>query len=270
MPGVSRAVPVMQPESGSLIGVLTADFDLHALSRFLRDVTLGSESFCFLMELTSDGSRRIIAHPAAADPDSDKRLDLTEPSPDGEGRVTIRANEIAEPRVVKFLDVLDKDFTRAATELQSVRFETEGRAYVGGFRHLGREGGPEWIIAMLLPEDEVFGDVHRMARLMVYLGLGGVLMVAALSVLLSKRIAGFLGAIAAETREIGQFRLEPKPPIQSRIREIATLATAVEEMKTGLLSFQKYVPADLVRLLLEFRRGSEARGNPYRDHGLFL
>lgn len=257
VPGVSRAVPVMQPESGSLIGVLTADFDLHALSRFLRDVTLGSESFCFLMELTSDGSRRIIAHPAAADPDSDKRLDLTEPSPDGEGRVTIRANEIAEPRVVKFLDVLDKDFTRAATELQSVRFETEGRAYVGGFRHLGREGGPEWIIAMLLPEDEVFGDVHRMARLMVYLGLGGVLMAAALSVLLSKRIAGFLGAIAAETREIGQFRLEPKPPIQSRIREIATLATAVEEMKTGLLSFQKYVPADLVRLLLE--SGEEAK-----------
>ncbi len=257
VPGVSRAVPVMRPESGELIGVLTADFDLYALSRFLRDVTLGSEGFCFLVELTSDGTRRIIAHPAAADPHPAKRLDLTEPSPDGEGRVTVRANEIEEPRVVKLLDVLDQDVPSAATKLQRVEFEVDGRNYVGGFRYLGRAGGPDWIIAMLLPGDEVFGDVQRMARLMVYLGLGGVLMAAALSVLLSKRIAGYLGAIAAETREIGQFRLEAKPPIQSRIREIATLATAVEEMKTSLRSFQKYVPADLVRLLLE--SGEEAK-----------
>ena len=257
VPGVSRAVPVKQADNDSLAGVLTADFDLHALSRFLRNVTLGDEGFSFLVEVTSDGTPRVIAHPAAADPDPDKRLDLTEPSPDGEGRVTVRANEIKEPRVVKFLDVLGDDLSAVPADLQNVRFETDGRSYIGGFRHLGREGGPNWIIAMLLPEGEVFGDVQRMARLMLYLGLGGVLMAAVLSVLLSKRIAGSLSAIAAETREIGQFQLEPKPPIQSRIREIATLAGSVEEMKTGLRSFQKYVPADLVRLLLA--SGEEAK-----------
>lgn len=257
VPGVSRAVPVTEPGSGTLAGVLTADFDLFALSRFLRDVTLGSGGFAFLVEVTSDGGRRVIAHPAAADPDVGTRLDLTEPSPDGEGRVTIRADEIAEPRVVKFLDGLDRDLAHVPAELQRVRFETGGRTYIGGFRHLGREGGPNWIIAMLLPEDEVFGDVQRMARLMIYLGLAGVLVAAVLSVLLSRRIAGNLGAIAAETRQIGRFRLDAKPPVESRIREISTLAGAVEEMKTGLRSFQKYVPADLVRLLLE--TGEEAK-----------
>jgi adenylate cyclase len=256
VPGVSRAVPLMRPDGKSLIGVLTADFDLHALSRFLRDVSLGSDGFSFLVELAADNSRRVIAHPAAADPDPAARLDLTEPSPDGEGRVTIRAAEIEEPRVVKFLDVLGPDLSAAPDGLQPVRFDSGGRVYIGGYRHLGRAGGPNWIIGMVLPEDEIFGDVNRMARLMLFLGLGGVLMAAALSALLSKRVAGYLGAIAAETREIGQFRLEPKPPVQSRIREISTLATAVEEMKTSLRSFQKYVPADLVRLLLE--SGEEA------------
>jgi adenylate cyclase len=141
--------------------------------------------------------------------------------------------------------------------LQEIRFEADGQTYIGGYRHLGREGGPNWIIGMLLPEDGIFGDVQRMAQLMVYLGLGGVLLAAALSALLSKRVASNLGAISEETRSIGQFRLDPKPPVSSRIREISTLASAVEEMKTGLRSFQKYVPADLVRVLLE--SGEEAK-----------
>ena len=256
VPGVSRAVPAARPDGG-FAGVLTADFDLYALSRFLRGVTVGDGGVSFLLEVTDDGSRRVIAHPAAADPDEKTRLDLTQPAPDGEGRVTIRAEDIADGRVAKFLEPLGTDLSSVPASLQEVQFDADGRSYIGGYRHLGREGGPDWIIGMLLPEDEIFGDVQRMAQLMVYLGIGGVLIAAALSVLLSKRIAGYLRAIADETRRIGQFRLDPKPPVQSRIREISTLATAVEEMKTGLRSFQKYVPADLVRLLLE--TGEEAK-----------
>ena len=256
VPGVSRAVPVKR-SGGEFAGVLTADFDLYALSRFLRNVALGSDGVSFLLEVTGDGSRRVIAHPAAADPDPAKRLDLTQPAPDGDGRVTIRAEDIADPRVAKFLQTLGDDLTGVPATLQELRFETGERAYMGGFRHLGRPGGPNWIIGMLLPEDEIFGDVQRMAELMIYLGLGGVLVAGALSGLLSTSVAGYLGAIANETRKIGQFRLDPKPPLQSRIREISTLATAVEEMKTSLRSFQKYVPADLVRMLLE--SGEEAK-----------
>lgn len=256
VPGVSRAVPVKGP-GGELAGVLTADFDLYALSRFLRNVALGSDGVAFLLEVTGDGSRRVIAHPAAADPDPAKRLDLTQPAPDGGGRVTIRAEDIADPRVAKFLQTLGDDLSGVSATMQELRFETGDRAYMGGFRHLGRPGGPNWIIGMLLPEDAIFGDVQRMAELMIYLGLGGVLVAGALSGLLSTSVAGYLGAIAKETRKIGQFRLDPKPPLQSRIREISTLATAVEEMKTSLRSFQKYVPADIVRMLLE--SGEEAK-----------
>jgi len=256
VPGVSRAVPVKGP-GGELAGVLTADFDLYALSRFLRNVALGSDGVAFLLEVTGDGSRRVIAHPAAADPDPAKRLDLTQPAPDGGGRVTIRAEDIADPRVAKFLQTLGDDLSGVPATMQELRFETGDRAYMGGFRHLGRPGGPNWIIGMLLPEDAIFGDVQRMAELMIYLGLGGVLVAGALSGLLSTSVAGYLGAIAKETRKIGQFRLDPKPPLQSRIREISTLATAVEEMKTSLRSFQKYVPADIVRMLLE--SGEEAK-----------
>lgn len=256
VPGVSRALPVVGP-GGTFMGVLTADFDLFALSRFLRGLTLGSNGISFLLEIAGDGSRRVIAHPGAAASDEAKRIDLTQPASDGGGRVTIRAEDIADPRVARFLQALGPDLSRVPASLQELQFETNGRKYIGGYRHLGRAGGPNWVIGMLMPEDEIFGDVQRMAQLMIYLGIAGVLIAAVLSVLLSKRVAGYLGAIAEETRRIGQFRLDPKPPVESRIREISTLANAVEEMKTGLRSFQKYVPADLVRLLLE--SGEEAK-----------
>ncbi|MEM7398641.1 MAG: adenylate/guanylate cyclase domain-containing protein [Pseudomonadota bacterium] len=255
VPGVTRGEPVVGPD-GKFVGVLTADFDLYALSRFLREVSLGPDSVSFLLEITRDGDRRVIAHPSAADPDEAERVDLTQPAPGGDGRVTIRAEEIADARVARFLEPLGTDLSGTPSTLQEVQFEADGQTYIGGYRQLGREGGPNWIIGMLLPEDGIFGDVQRMAQLMIYLGLGGVLLAAALSALLSKRVAGNLGAISEETRNIGQFRLDPKPAVSSRIREISTLATAVEEMKTGLRSFQKYVPADLVRLLLE--SGEEA------------
>ena len=256
VPGVSRAVPVFAPDGRALLGVLTADFDLHAMSRFLKEVELGFGGLCFLVEVGPDGRPKVIAHPAAADPDPEQRLDLTEPAPGGDGRVTVSADQVADTRVTRFLSSLGPDLSAVQSGLSAVKVRIGDQAYVGGYRHLGREGGPNWIICMLLPEGEVFGDVHRMARLMVLLGLGGVLVAGAFSLLLSRRVAGSLGSIARETRDIGRFQLAAKQPVRSRIREIGTLGTAVEEMKTGLRSFQKYVPADLVRHLLE--SGQEA------------
>ncbi|GJQ58363.1 MAG: adenylate/guanylate cyclase domain-containing protein [Candidatus Scalindua sp.] len=256
IPGVSRAVPVFASDAGSLLGVLTADFDLYALSRFLRGVELGVDGLCFLVEVASDGSPKVIAHPAAAHPDPAARLDLTEPASNDEGRVTVSAEQVADPRVTQFLSSLGRNLSGIPSSLSLVRVELHDQTYAGGFRHLGRESGPDWIICMLLPENEVFGDVRSMARLMVLLGLGGVLVAAVLSALLSRRVSTSLSDIAQETYEIGRFQLTSKQPVQSRIREISKLATSIEEMKTGLRSFQKYVPADLVRLLLE--SGEEA------------
>ena len=48
---------------------------------------------------------------------------------------------------------------------------------------------------------------------------------------------------------MGHLRLEAQPPIRSLVLEVNRLAAAGEEMKAGLRSFQKFVPADLVRAL---------------------
>ena len=256
MPGVSRAVPVFSSEDKRLMGVLTADFELHALSRFLSEINLGEGGLSFLLEVGGDRAARVIAHPAAAEADQEVRLDLTEASPGGEGRRTIPASEVDDRRVVQFVSLFGGELSEILPDLQTIEVKADGRTYTGGYRHLGREGGPNWIFCILLPDDEVFGDVNRMARLMGLMGFVGVLIAGGLSLVLSRRVALNLRTIAREAREIGHFKFDDKEPVKSRIREISTLGKAVEEMKTGLRSFQKYVPQELVRSLME--TGAEA------------
>lgn len=261
-PGVSRAIPVYSSteDDDQLQGVLTADFDLFAMSKFIREVNLGS-GVSFIVEETSSGERKVLAHPKAADPDPSKRLDLTDAGPEGEGRITVRADRVPDPLVRQFISTQADEFRRVSPgETQTAELQVGRNQFVGSYLQMDGEGSPKWIIGMFLPKSEVFGGVTRMARLMAVLGIVGVVVATLLSLLLSRRVADTLGIIADETKEIGSFRIERKKPVRSRIREISTLASAMEEMKTGLRSFQKYVPADLVRLLLESGQEAELGG----------
>lgn len=67
---------------------------------------------------------------------------------------------------------------------------------------------------------------------------------------LAHRIRRPLSALEADMMQVRQFNLESRPGIRSRIIEINRMVQQLEHMKSGLRSFQKYVPADLVRRLM--------------------
>src|SRR5262249_48799227 len=60
--GVTYAVP-FQRSANELDSVVSADFDLKALSQFLSNMRVGRSGFSFLVEYREDGTRRVIAHP---------------------------------------------------------------------------------------------------------------------------------------------------------------------------------------------------------------
>jgi len=256
IPGVTRATPV-RDASGRVRGVLTADFDLLALSRFLQGVKIGDAGLAFVLEERRDGSRRVIAHP-----DATGRLALTAPSPDGRGSEALPAERVDDPRVHGLLAHLPRN--GAVGGFTPVRFEAAGVRYLGGWRALGGSDRPAWRIAMLVPESEVLGRIHDMTRWTILLAVVGIVLVLAAGVLVSNRVSGKLRRIAGETREVAAFRLDARPAERSSIAEIDRLGRAVEEMKSSLRSFQKYVPAELVRSILA--SGEEARLGGKRRH----
>lgn len=73
---------------------------------------------------------------------------------------------------------------------------------------------------------------------------------------MAQRIRRPLSRLEADMMKVRQFNLESTPPIRSRVIEINRMAEQLESMRSGLRSFQKYVPAELVRRLMA--RGVDA------------
>ncbi|MFQ5844681.1 MAG: adenylate/guanylate cyclase domain-containing protein [Planctomycetota bacterium] len=253
VPGLSLATPLYRPD-GTLIGVLDADFDLYALCRFLETLRDEVPGFAFVVEIRSDGRRRAIAHP-----DSRTLLRIVR-RPDGkqEHRLAETVAGMRDPRVHAFMArVADRLDRRLRGGIVPVRLGAGGDSYLGGYRLLGGKTAPPWLIGMMVPESTVMAEVARNNRSTLLIGLFSLGAAVAVSVLVSARISRPVRRVAREAEAVGRFELEPHPLGRSPIREMDQLLVAVDEMKTGLRSFRKYVPADLVREVLA--SGREAR-----------
>jgi class 3 adenylate cyclase len=95
-------------------------------------------------------------------------------------------------------------------------------------------------------------------------GLAGIaLLVVALSVVLAGRISQPLTHLALDMGRIQNFDLDTPIAIRSRIQEVVQMKTSLEDMKRGLRSFKRYVPADLVSDLIKLEQeavlGAERR-----------
>ncbi len=256
-PGVSYATGVYRPD-GSLEGVVGVDFDFDELCHYLRKLEVSPHGFAFLVERRRDGRPRVIAHP-----DGQKIL---RPAAGKTGKELVPAEEIDDPLVRAFMAQLPASLAMEDyASLQPVHFREAGVAYLGGYRRIGNPHSdeprppdhPQWLICTVLPENDVLGEVHRNLFVNALIGLGSFLLAVALGVWVSGQVARPLERLAHEAEAIGQLQIQARPPLSSVVLEVDRLATATEEMKAGLRSFQKYVPADLVRSLLA--SGQEAR-----------
>ena len=71
-----------------------------------------------------------------------------------------------------------------------------------------------------------------------------------LSIIVSKKITLPLKILERELQEVEKFHLNTTPQIDTFFKEIRSMNQTVDHMKSGLRSFKKYVPADLVAQLI--------------------
>ncbi|QEL13414.1 adenylate/guanylate cyclase domain-containing protein [Limnoglobus roseus] len=253
--GVSYAVPVPAAD-GKLHAVVMADFDLETLSRYLATLHIGQRGSAFLVEQTehdeqSDhGDLRVIAHPRS-------ELLILPPKPGQPGRRLSPVDELEDPAVQAFIHKLPVGvMTGGPADAQAIRFQANGENYLGSFRRIIGEARPPWLVCTYVPEDEVLAYAHRTSRLTFSISIGILGLAILISMFLARQVAHPLEQLAAAAADAGRLRLEPRPPIRSVVLEVDQLGKASEEMKSGLRSFEKYLPVDLVRGLLD--SGQEA------------
>ena len=247
--GVSHAVPFLNPD-GSLQSVVLADFDLRTISQFLAGLRIGEQGAAFLVERSQQGILRVVAHPRSEI--------LVRPGPGtGGGGEHVPINELADARVPAFLKQLPAATQSAGSGVRElVRFRSDGEDYLGIVNRIESRFGPEWLVCTFIPEDEVLAFANQSNQLTLLIAvfvLGVALM---LSLYLARQVAQPLEQLASDALAAGHLCLAARPRIQSVVLEVDGLARASEEMRSGLRSFEKYVPAELVRGLLE--SGQEA------------
>ena len=233
--GLAGPVDVYQERQG----VLAVFIEYTRLANFLAQLEVGKTGTAIIL----DGSGELVAAP-------DREADELHPA---------RANDMMLP-------LARAAFAQAGEEGRQQawrrRLQWNGAAYEVALTPLPLPG---WSLATVIPEAEFLGPVETtLKRLIAGLGVAA-LAAALLSAWLARAlIADPLARVVEEIRHVESFALDKVRYHPSRLAEISSLSGAIAEMANGLAAFRKFVPADLVRLLLS--QGIEAEpGGTIRD-----
>jgi adenylate cyclase len=127
--------------------------------------------------------------------------------------------------------------------------------FLSGYAPIFRKNGElEALLCMDITAQKILAYERHYFRLAFLTSLGVCALAVALGVTFSRRLSRPLMVLEADMSRIQVFDLDGRPEIRSRIVEVVRMKTALENMKSGLRSFRKYVPADLVAELISLRK----------------
>ena len=122
---------------------------------------------------------------------------------------------------------------------------------------LDSEGNLEAVLAIDMSAKKVMEYEKRYLIIFITVVCIVIVIVSLISLLMSKRICKPMLQLENDLEKMERFVLDDNMEAQSRIIEINNMAKAVRNMKNGLRSFKKYVPAELVRELITLHREAE-------------
>jgi adenylate cyclase len=129
-------------------------------------------------------------------------------------------------------------------------------AYLAALDHVDAPAGLKCIVAGIVPRSVIFGRIDRAVGQMGLFSVTGLILAVVAGSFMAHRIGEPLRSLGNDLAKVGQLYLAPQDSQRSVLHEVNQLRDAADRMKSGLRSFIKYVPDDLVRRLLS--SGKEA------------
>lgn len=236
----------------SFVGVISATIELERLSEFLGTVQVGRSGRAYVLA----PDRRVLAAPpvpgARPIPEDElpawHRLDAAS----DDAMLATAARALGAEPLGAIAGTRESDYVDPLT----------GRRYFVAFTPVGFEG---WLVATVIPASDFLAEIDRATERLAWVLALLVLAAAAGSAWLANRlVARPIERIGGQLRHIEQFQLDRIEHVPSPLREIAGLSTTLVQMGRGLSSFRKFLPADLVRMLVS--QGIEARPGGQRQN----
>ncbi|WP_019569945.1 SpoIIE family protein phosphatase [Thioalkalivibrio sp. ALE11] len=198
--------------TGALAGVVTLDVELPRLTDRVDEVEILDSGFAFLLSPRT----RFITWPDRDWIMRESLFSLAE---------TLEAPELRE--LGRELQRSDEGFTR----LPEALIDEPARLY-----HV-RLPDPDWVVGVVIPERELFGDVLRVMHWVLIIGSTGFLVLLGAIIAISRGITRPLKGLVSSAGEIARGNLDrPLPPIRSQ-DEVGELARSFDEMRLSLKDY---------------------------------
>jgi sigma-B regulation protein RsbU (phosphoserine phosphatase) len=188
--GVTCANPLYD-SAGKLQGVLTVDFDLDTLSRFVEEQeSLSAGSKLFIM--TSDGT--VLADPAHHPaPQSLAEQQKPQPLRRGKGRL-LKLAELNDPLLVAFEQQLTPgDRTtlgNGADRARQFEFRHGGVDYYARATAFTISGDLVWIVGAVAPQTDFLGAARRASAWSAAASIGATVVAVCVAMILARRVSG--------------------------------------------------------------------------------
>jgi adenylate cyclase len=247
-PGISCGAPILSQE-GTLQGVVSIDIGIEELSLFLGSLQVGKTGRAFIL----NPKHELIAIPGESEEDLKHLVEQSEVNGEKQIRFLNAAYSRDKAIAASFETCRTTEGgTAALTRGEPVEFtfDHDGKTWLSRYTPFARDNQWNWIIGVVVPEDDFMSDIRWYRFVGFSISLGLILIAVLLGIILSRKISRPLVHLAGEMAKVQNFELVDTAPTHSSITEVENMANHFESMKTGLKSFQKYVPAELVRQLI--------------------
>lgn len=230
--GTGVSTPVFKND-GSLLGVVNLQVRLENLQQLVEQTKVSQNSVVFIVSAKG----KVIAYPHSDLLDRPSLLNIQDLK--------------KAPWVIKSFELFNE------MHQSDFAFDYNGHRYLATYEPLSSFGKEQWIIGIVTPADDFISYLNRTHLITLFINLLILIFGITAVSILTTRVVRPLKKITQEIVRIKNFDLEGREKIVSRIKEISYIADALYSMKKGLRTFQRYIPASLVRQLIE--TGEDAR-----------
>ncbi|MDR2094552.1 MAG: hypothetical protein LBP76_03430 [Treponema sp.] len=252
LPGFTSVVPLYD-NSGVLSGVNSLDITVDEISRFLATIQATPGTRIALV----DGRHNLVAFQPKTEADLDKLFTETVDA-NGVSTFDIRTLDMFPDEDVRYIL---QETVKGGEGLQTVTYG--GSLYRSVLTPATIGNGLDLSIGIIIPEDDIIGNVKKNLAYVTVVSVIVLAIIIVISALFSNSIAKPMQVLSEEMAKIRDFQLDSNVVISTTLVEIVNMYDAFEGMRTGLKNFKRYVPSDLVALLIneniEAKIGGEKR-----------
>lgn len=247
-PGISSAIPI-RDRDGTFLGVASIDIGIIELSYFLGSLHIEGTGKAFMI----NDKNKIISLPVKDETQIEK---LFKKSVNADGKVTMELIPIENIHDAVIAESFasysekKKNNDEAIAKNLPFSFSHDGRRYLAKYTPFPKDSKLSFTIGVIIPEKDIMGFVYRNTILIFMISFGLVLVTLLIGVFFSRSISIPLIKLSNEMDKVRNFELDSEREISTFLLEVENMNNSFVNMKKGLRSFKKYVPADLVAQLI--------------------